>query len=330
MGGMLHIASVIAVITASIPAGPAAGPLVCPEPVLDLGTIPAGLPQRLCFTLVNRGSQPVYITDVQAGCGCVRRHLSRQKLLPDQQAELQVELFTLAAGEGAQRWTFRILYLLAESEAAKPGAEQVLELEGRAVIQRLIHVEPSRVIISTSTTTRHTIRLADRRGRPLQILDVYSGLPDLKVSVVPTTQDDRAIVAIETAAELPAGYHETFVRIKIADRDVSLIDVPVVIHKRRNRAVVVTPEEVDLEIGENATAAVVVQVRGNGSPVRIAASLSDHPAVQVQFPQQAAAVSAVRIGLAGSAPPEGEAAVRVQLDEPSGEEIVIPVRWRRR
>ncbi len=333
MGGVMLITSVFAAMTASASATPAAEPLVCPEPLLDLGRISAGLPQRLCFTLANRGSRPIHITAVQAGCGCVRRHLSKQELSPGQQAQLQVELFTLAAGEGPQRWTFRVLYRVdgANPNTSPPTSptEQVLELEARAVVQRLIHVEPARVIISTYTTTRHTIRLADRHGRPLRVLEVSSGLTGLKVSVT-QPEGDQAIVTIEAVAELSAGYHETSIHIKIANRDIPQIDVPVVIHKRKNRAVVVTPEEVELDIGGTGAAAAVVQIRGNGSSVRVVACLSDHPAVQVRYPQQAAAVSAVRISLAGSAPPEGEAVVRVQLDKPIDEEIVIPVRWRRR
>ena len=83
------------------------------------------------------------------------------------------------------------------------------------------------------------------------------------------------------------------------------------------------PAALDLAAGGSGR---VLLRRLNGQPLRTAAVTADHPGVTAAV-EGAGPTATLRVTVAASAGPAGEATVRVKLDDPAGREVVVPVSW---
>lgn len=67
------------------------------ETVFDFGKIPQGKPVYHIFEIVNTGSEPLKLDNVQASCGCTTPEWSRDPIAPGATAEIKVGYNAAAA-----------------------------------------------------------------------------------------------------------------------------------------------------------------------------------------------------------------------------------------
>lgn len=73
-----------------------AGPLIeFDKETHDYGTIYVNGDGNCVFTFTNKGTEPLLLTNVRAGCGCTVPHWPREPVLPGESAEIKVKYTTL-------------------------------------------------------------------------------------------------------------------------------------------------------------------------------------------------------------------------------------------
>src|SRR3954471_3347257 len=84
-------------------------PLTVPTPVAARGEVKAGPPLTHTFDLTHTGTAgTLYITRVEAGCGCLRQLLTATRLQPGETAKLTIEVNTLTQPDGPNRWQVQV------------------------------------------------------------------------------------------------------------------------------------------------------------------------------------------------------------------------------
>ncbi|MDW8243182.1 MAG: DUF1573 domain-containing protein [Thermogemmata sp.] len=313
------------VVTTTVGMADEAGSLHCVQPVADKGDCKAGSLLTHIFELRNSGASPVLITRVESSCGCSRLLVSQREVPPGTTALLSLELATLTQPEGLQRWPVRVYY----RDKAEDTKEKTLELLVCARIVREIEVQPTRLIISASGATAHTITIRDQRSRPLTIRRVTSVSPFVTTRVESTTPGHYRIT-VGIAEQTPEGEHDGSISLWTDDPAYTELRIPVFIWRRPARNVHLVPEEVTFHRVPGLLSSQIVQLRLHGDgAIHIAEAQSDHPAIEVKYPEGKHRISAVRISIPAGAelPATGAALIRLRLTEPQCETVVIPVRW---
>lgn len=297
-------------------------PLQCAEPTAAKGDVKCGPPLVHVFELRHAGMAGLLtITNIEAGCGCLRRHLSATVLKPGDAAQLTVEVNTLTQPEGPNRWGLRISYRLDDGPAT--GALD-LAISGKVV--REISLAPPQLALSTTGEVVRTLTLTDRRLKPLTLTRAESTSPHLTATIAPR-RDAETTITLTLAAAAPAGVRDEAVVLYSDDPEYPEFRVPVRVEKRAAGAAVVVPDAVALRFaaGEKAASA-LVQVRNPaGKDVAIEKVESDHPSVTAKSSTTRGPVAAIRVMVAaGSA---GRTDLRIHLAEPPGQLVILPVSW---
>jgi hypothetical protein len=300
--------------------------LVCSQPIVDKGRCKAGVVLSHTFELKNVSQELLVIRRVDSACGCIKLAVGSQELRGGEKTVLTVEISTLTQPDGPQRWSIRLYYQpLSEAKAAQ---EHMLELAIQAHIVREVDIQPSRLVISTRGATKHTITITDRRPKTFTIRQISSVSPFVTVTIQKHAQS-RYEIMLQVHDHLPDGEHDGSVSIWTDDAEYREIRIPVLILRQPNKQVAWTPDEVIFHLQPGQPSSQLVQIRSlTTEPVRLVSAVSDHPAVQVKFPQESSRITAVRISLSpASVSTSGTALVRLQLSEPRPETLSIPVRW---
>lgn len=300
--------------------------LVCPQPIVDKGQCKAGVVLSHMFELKNVGQELLVIRRMDGACGCIKLAVGARELRSGEKTLLTVEIATLTQPDGPQSWPIRLHYQSPSDE--KAAREHTLELVIQAHIVRDVDIQPSRLVISMHGTTKHMITITDRRSKTLTIRQVSSASPFVTATIHNHTQS-RYEIMLQVHGHLPEGEHDGSVSIWTDDPEYREIRIPVLILRQPNKQVTWTPDEMIFHLQPGQHSSQLVQIRSRtAEPVRIVSAISDHPAVQVKFPQESSRVSAVRISIS---PPtkstSGTALVRLQLSEPRAETLLLPIRW---
>src|SRR5439155_26262354 len=130
-----------------------------PAPVAASGDVKAGPPLTHAFELTHRGpAGTVTITSVEAGCGCLRRHLDNSILQPGQSAKLTLEVNTLTQPDGPNRWQVAIGYRL-DPPAPTPPQTGELVLNIAATLSREVTLSPPQVGFSCTGAASQVLTL---------------------------------------------------------------------------------------------------------------------------------------------------------------------------
>jgi len=300
--------------------------LICTQPVVDKGRCKAGVVLSHTFELKNVGQELLVIRRVESACGCIKLAVGAQELRGGEITALTVEIATLTQPDGLQRWPIRLYYQSPSDE--KAARERTLELAIQARIVREVDIQPSRLVISTRGATKHTITITDHRPRTFTIRRISSVSPFVTATILKHA-DSRHEIMVQVQDQLPEGEHDGSVSIWTDDAEYREIRIPVLILRQPNKQVVWTPDEVIFYLQSGQPSSQLVQIRSlTAEPVRIVNAVSDHPAVQVKFPQESRRMTAVRISVSpATVSTSGTALVRVELSKPRAETLLIPIRW---
>lgn len=305
---------------------PVRAELECAQAVVDKGEVKSGLPLTHRFTIRNRGSQAVEITDVRPSCGCLGPKMEKRRLQPDECGELVLEVNTLTQPAGLNSWRVTLRYTNGQVEQELP-----LYINTRIVTE--ISVEPPSLAIYTDSSISHEVTVIDRRIEPLIVRAVPTSSPYVRTHLGELRRDEaghwRRAIQVEVLADCPEGTHAETLRICTSDPLYAELKVPFTIVKRPRRLVSAAPAAVVLsESAEQPLPARIVLLSARDDrPVRIERVESDHPAVECRWahgPGQQATLK-IRVDRKQISGARLSAAVHVRLSQPA-ETLVIPVR----
>ncbi|MBY0514745.1 MAG: DUF1573 domain-containing protein [Gemmataceae bacterium] len=320
-------------------ANPPAAWSISPAPVADRGPVKAGPPLVHTFDLTHPGpAGTLFITRVEANCGCLRQTLTANRLMPGETAKLSIEVNTLTQPDGPNRWQVQVFYTVDTPSAtgvlSQPGVQT---LAITATLSREVTVTPAQVGFSFSGEAAQVLTVTDGRPKPLTVVKAASTAPHLAAEVAAPAAGANGVrtqaITVKLAADAPAGHRDETVVLYTDDPAYPEFRVPVRVLKRLPGGVVATPDALNVRLtpGEDAVS-VLVQLRSpDGKPVAISGVDNDHPAVTTKWAPGAVPVAAVRITVGGPAAAQpGSGTVRVRLAEPAGQEVAIPVSWGRK
>lgn len=288
-------------------------------PVADLGETKSGPPLSHTFTVTNANREPVRILGVDAGCGCVRRDVSKTSLAPGESADITLTVNTLTQPAGPNTWRGTVRFAVGAD-----GPPQSVELTIKARLVREVSVSPPSLAFSTAAGATQTLTVTDIRKTPLTVTRAAATSPHLTATVRPAARGMQEIVVV-LAPDLPVGEHDDAVVLTTDDPAYPELRVPVRVSKRSPDGVTASPAAVDLRFaaGQPELSA-LVQLRAGGKPVAVERVESDDPTVRAKWSAGAGPVATVRVTVPAGT---GKTTVRVTLAEPAGKVVAVPVSW---
>jgi hypothetical protein len=305
------------VLLAVAPGADAVGPLTAAAPTADLGEVKSGPVREHTFELKHAGGGgAVGIVGVTAGCGCVKTELSAKTLRPGGSAKLTVWVNTLTQKAGANVWPVTVRYAIDGQEAA-------LDLKVTATVVREVTVTPPLLAVSTAGAVTQTLKIEDRRPKPLTVSKVTTTNPAVTAAV------NGFDITVKVADDLPAGSHDDTVTIHTTDPECPQLVVPVKVHKRGADDPAATPAAPTVRFAKGQVeASTLVQIRHGGKAVGVAKVECKTPGVTAKHSEGSGPVATVRVFVdAKAAGGSGQAEVTVTLAEPAGKTLVLPVSW---
>ncbi len=250
--------------------------LTCADSPFEAGQVASGTVIRHAFTLVNRGSATIDVTEVKPGCGCMRPNLDRVTLAPGQQSTLSVEINTLTQPAGPNMWRTVVHYQ--ENDAA---AELVVYV--RANLQAVVSVSPASLIIHTQKGAKGEFILSEHYDQPLSIRGVAVASPHVRASCGSPVREAgvwKRNIFVEVLSSMPEGRHDDVIRLMTGDAWSADLSVPFTVVKRAPGRVEATPASLDVRAqGDTPPGSRIVLLgSGDDKPVVI-----DHVEVSSPF-----------------------------------------------
>jgi hypothetical protein len=309
--------------------GAPTAPLQVPVPSQDAGEVKAGPPLVRTFAFANAGAEPLTISELKASCGCATPTLAQRTYRPGERGQLTLEVNTLSQPAGPNRWTLGVGYQCGEqagTATVEITAQLVKELDVSPVALRFHGGGESAIRMNVTRP---------ERARQLDVVDVRASAPWIRVVSAGGGEDHRGppgesgmvstrVFRVSIAADCPEGTHAESVSILTDDPDYPELKVPVTVVQPPRRRVTAAPAKATLVAGGS----VLVQLRdAEGQPVRVATAEASHSALTCRWSAGPGPLTTVRVGLDRGKWDGGELSgeVRVRLESPAGQAVVIPV-----
>jgi hypothetical protein len=172
--------------------------IFCPEKVFDWGSIDNIHPVEHNFTIQNKGTAPLTITEVKTSCGCTAARPEKNELAPGEETVVEVAL-SLKGRVGTQKKTVTLI----SNDPKTP--KYVLTLQGKALA--VIKVEPNRVdfgVIADDEPRSKTIRVStDRPDVVFHITKVQTPKQMTITSETKTVEEGKSYdITLNLAGEL--------------------------------------------------------------------------------------------------------------------------------
>lgn len=298
--------------------------LFCPEPLAQRGEVRGGPVLEHAFTLINRGSSPLTISDVSGSCGCLIPKLSTRTLGPGASARLEVAVGTVTQPDGPNTWKIEVKYRDMTNRL------QTLELQLKASLVREVGLAPAAVQLIGGPGIQHEVMIMDRRRQPLKLTAVQASSPRLKVRSEHWEKDAdgwKCRLQVQLADDCPVGAWDETIQILSDEADYRELRVPVRIVCRGAQRVLISPDMVQLRYATGKpTPSVMVLLRdAKGAPVEIASVECADAALTARFADGAHATGAIRLSVVSGKMPQPRSTVKIQIRKPAAETLTVPV-----
>jgi hypothetical protein len=317
--------SILAAFVLVLASGGTARPeLHFPEPRADVGEVRCGAPLGHRFAFVNRGSAPVEIVEVRAGCGCLTPRLPKRVYQPGESGSLLLEINTLSQEEGPHTWTCEVA-----CQSAGRRSDVVLQIAGRVLTE--VTVRPAVLTLFTDGALSHELVLTDRRPQPLTVAALQGTSPRLSPRVIEqgTNEQGHAIrrIRLEVAPDYPEGRHEESLSIVTDDSLYRELKVPVTVVKRGRPRVTASPAELAVATAEGAEAQTFrVRLRDRQDQgVVVERVVADDPAITCQWAPGPDTQATLKVRVDGPRL-RADSVIRVHLSQPARATLLIPVK----
>jgi len=315
---------------AFITPGDSAPPLQARDAVVDRGNIKAGVPLSQTFSLTNRGQSALIITELKAGCGCLRPRIAQKSLQPGESTDLSVEINTLAQNSGPASWKVTVQYRSGTGE--QQNGE--LELQVKATVFREISVEPVALFIASEHEATSDIVVTDRRAKPLGIKSAQCGSNHVKLQLmnvgVNSVGQRTQQIQVTVLEDCPPGHFTESLILVTDDPEYRELRVPLTVMRRASGFAVANPEQLDLRLatGQSAASGLVRLRTADDKQVVVDRIEAEHPDLRFKWAPGPGSMATLRLGVeVREARSSGMSSVKVYLKEPKEQVIVIPVSW---
>lgn len=222
---------------------------------LDLGEVKGGTTAVAAFTLVNRGSAPAVLVDLERSCGCVEPVWTNRTLAPGEKQSLTVKIRTLGQRDGPRTWP-----LVLVTKAG--GALERRAFEAKATLKNDIVLDPPQVALYVAKSTEQLITLVDRRDRPLRVLAWEMKAPGVRVERLSADGGTTRFKVSVDAALLAAGRHDHVLSLATDDPTYAKLEAPVTLTRVVAPRVTWSPETPEVIVAKGQkTASVLVTLR---------------------------------------------------------------------
>lgn len=285
------------------------------KPTADLGELRSGPVYQCRFDFVNDAREPIEITDIRLGCGCLRPVLSKRVFQPGEESSIPMQVRTLGQPNGNRTWQAHVQYRLG-------GKVHESTLVVAANVRNEVTIEPAVVALTVETTLKQELTIKDHRSMPLKITSVLASSPAIKVATQQLEGGVTKITLEVSRADLTSSRHEETLNIYSDDPDYRHLQVPITLIKTNRNEVSATPDKIEI----SGSGAQLVRLRAAGDKtVRIESAEADHAAIKCTWAAGPGNDATLKINVNAAQLTATTARVRIQVAEPSPMTITIPV-----
>jgi hypothetical protein len=283
------------------------------QPDVNLGDLRGGPVYSHRFEFVNDSTQPLEITDLRLGCGCLQPVLDQRIYPAGEKGTLLMNLRTLGQPNGPRAWQIHVQYRAGQKQ-------QETSLIIAATIRNEVTVEPSIIALTVETTLRQEVTIQDHRSTPMKITTILASSPAIRITKKSSDGGVTKVILEVSRSTLTASRQEETLNIYTNDPNYRQLQVPITLSQANRAKVSATPDKVEI-IGAGSQ---LVRLRAAGDKtVRIQKAEADQPLVHCTWAMGPGNDATLKISAAS--PHVGVVNVRVQLAEPAGEIVSVPV-----
>jgi len=305
--------------------GLARGELVFSAATLDLGRVRAGQLFEHRIALVNQGAAALEITEVKAGCSCVKAGVEPGTVPAGQKAHLVLHINTLSATPGPHAWRVQVRYRQGSI------AYETAMIVKAEVFQEII-VQPPTIIIYTDASTQHELLVKDLRASPLRILKLEPSSPHLRTAIIEEgrTREGHLVrkLELQVGDGFAPGRHDELLTIHTDDPLHRQLQVEVSVVKRSRQRFNVLPASVSAVASASQPApSRLVSIRDSqGQPVTIERAVSEDPAIICTWSSGPHSAATVKITVERKKMLGDYLESKVVVHLHGGEQVTIPVK----
>jgi hypothetical protein len=300
--------------------------LSCTETPHEAGQVFSGKMLRRRFTLVNRGTSVIEITEVKPGCGCLRPQLERPTLGPGERGALTLEINTLTQPAGPNSWHATVRYL----ENGRPGE---LTVQVRADLVPVVSVRPASILIHTHGAARGEFTLVERLARPLEVRALAAASDHVSFTAGAPVRDGECWKRTITMQVLPSmreGRHDDVLKVLTDDSQYAELSVPFTVVKRSPDHVQPSPSSLAVVAAKEAPppSQIVMLSAEEDKPVVIDRVEAGCPFIRCTWASGPGSRSTLRVQFDRDKMPAErrfEAQLRVHIRQPTPQVLTIPV-----
>lgn len=199
-------------------AAPPRPPLAFDQYLVDLRQVPPRPVIRAYFDFTNTSNRPVTISELVPSCGCLNPQLrgDQKVYAPGQAGRFYITMQTANEEPGPHEYTVKVRY-----NDSQPREETVAF---RLILPEVkVSVQPAELAFYqlNGQDSEATVRVSDRRVRPLDVLSAECTLPGVTVEVLSTEAGDdghsKVPIKVHVPGKYPAGQHRGLIRIATSD-----------------------------------------------------------------------------------------------------------------
>lgn len=223
---------------------------------VDLGTVHGGQSVEAVFHARNSGPNAVEIGEVERSCGCIAPRWSATRLAPGESATLTLRIRTLGQPDGPRVWPLAVVARTVNSQVKH-------ELRISADIVNDITLTPPQLAIYVADSVSQDITIADRRPKPLRVVDSDVKLAGLRIEPLEAPAGQSRLKLHVAGDQIPPGRTDHVILVSTDDPAYPRLEIPLTLVRVEKSQVAWTPEvpELILANGQPRTS-VIVEVRG--------------------------------------------------------------------
>ncbi|MBI3821847.1 MAG: DUF1573 domain-containing protein [Planctomycetes bacterium] len=280
----------------------------------NLGELRGGPVYQHRFDFVNEAAEPITITDIRLGCGCLQPVLDKRTYQPGEKGMLLMNLRTLGQPNGSRTWQAHVQYRQADRTAE-------VALIVAATIRNEVTVEPSIVALTVETTLKQELTIKDHRATSLKVVSVLASSPAIRVHLHPTDGGVTKVTLEVSRSALTAARQEEMLNIYTDDPNYRHLQVPITLIRANRAEVSASPDKVEIR----GAGSQLVRLRALGDKaIRVGSAEADQPGITCTWAAGPGNDATLRIRVDPAKAASGNAVVRVQLIEPAMV-LAIPV-----